>query len=221
LSADSGPPSKPRGGMSEEDRALIRTLGGRISQIIHGEDLDVPDLQRRDELGILANMLSRLAREIGKSRKRDQARGDELEARLDELQAAYQTQEKLLATIRELSSPLLDPHEGVVLLHFLGPLDAARVSSALPVLFARLTERRARVAVLHVTDASPIPSDAASLLVHAEASARKLGARIILSGCSPGRASATEVDLSALSPRAELPEALGVALRLVGYRITR
>ena len=48
----------------EEDRALLRALGGRISQIIHGEDLDFPDLQRRDELGILANMLSRLAREL-------------------------------------------------------------------------------------------------------------------------------------------------------------
>jgi rsbT co-antagonist protein RsbR len=166
----------------DEDRALLRTLGGRISQIIHGEDLDIPDLQRRDELGILANMLSRLAREVGASRRRDLQYRAELEHRVSQLQAAYQIQEKLLGTIRELSSPILEPHEGVVLLPLFGALEAPRIAAVLPALLERVVLRQARAVVLHITDEGPLSAECAALLIRAERSALKVGARVILSG---------------------------------------
>jgi rsbT co-antagonist protein RsbR len=214
------PDAEPRARWVEEDRALLRTLGGRISQIIHGEDVDLPDLQRRDELGILANMLSRLARDLSSARRRDLEYHSELEQRVAQLQSAYLTQEKLLGTIRELSSPILELHEGILLLPLVGALDAARVSSVLPTLLDRIAADRPRVVILHVTD-GPIPGEPATLLLRAEQSARHFGARMILSGVDRAARPEAGIDLSSFTPCADLQEALAAALDFVGYRITR
>jgi rsbT co-antagonist protein RsbR len=213
--------NEARGRWADEDRALLRALGGRISQIIHGEDLDLPDLQRRDELGILANMVSRLARELGAARRRDLQYRTELEHRVDQLQSAYRTQEKLSATIRELSSPVLEPHEGVVLLPIAGALDAARIADVMPALLEHIAARRPRAVILHATSAESLTSEAAALVLRAEQSARHFGARLILSGLPPEAARAGRLDVSRLTPCRHLHEALITALDIAGYRITR
>ena len=222
-----------KGRWDDEDRALLRALGDRVSKVIHGEDLELPDLQRRDELGILANMVSRMARQLGAARRRDQRYHAELELRVEQLQAAYRTQEKLLATIRELSSPVLEPHEGVVLLPIVGALDAARIAHVIPALIDRIAERRPQVVILHVTCAGSLTYESTALLRRVEQAAFQFGARLLLSGvpsedavgglnrsvCPEG--SASTFDMSRLTLCGDLQEALTTALDLVGYRITR
>ena len=202
-------------GWDEDDRALLRALGGRISQIIHGEDLDVPDLQRRDELGILANMLSRLARELGAARRRDREHRAELERRVEELQMAYDTQEVLLTTLRRLRSPLLEPHPGVLLVPLVGALNAARASHEMPALLERLVGDRPRVLIVHLTGEESVTPEAALLVLHAERVARPLGARVILSGVTLAVARARGVDVSHVLRCDDLQEALSRALDLV------
>ncbi len=205
---------------SEEDLALLRSLGSRISQIIHGEQVDVPDVQRRDELGILANMVSRLARELHAARRQDRQYHEEIEHRVEQLQGAYATQERLLATIRELSSPILEVHEGVLLVPIVGTLDAARVGHVMPALLERVAATRPKVVIIHVSGVEGAPAEAAALLLRAGQSARQFGARAILSGVPHGlRVGA--VDLASLTPCSDLQEALSTALDVIGYRITR
>jgi rsbT co-antagonist protein RsbR len=208
------------GRFTEEDLALIRLLGSRISQLIHGEDVDVPDLQRRDELGILANMVSRLARELHVARRQDSQVHAELEHRIAQLQGAYSTQEKLLATIRDMSSPILDVHEGVLLVPIVGTLDAARVGHVMPALLERVAATRPNVVIIHVNGLENASPEAATLLLRAGQSARQFGARAILSGV-PHDAKVGGVDFTALTPCSDLREALSTALDVIGYRITR
>ena len=205
---------------TEEDLGLLRGLGGRLSQILLGEEVDVPDLQRRDELGILSNMVSRLARELHGRRRQEQEQEAELQRRVDELQAAYDTQEKLLGTIRAGVSPILEPHAGVLLVALAGALEAARVGEVLPALLDRIAARRPEAVIVHVADAAALPADTAALLLRAGQSARRLGARLMLSGVAD-TARAGTVDLSPITPCSNLQEALTAALDLVGYRITR
>ena len=208
------------GRWTEEDLALLRGLGGRLSQIILGEEVDVPDLQRRDELGILGNMVSRLARELRKRRQREEEHEAELQRRLEELQAAYATQEKLLGALRSMASPILEPHQGLLLVAIAGAVDAGRVGSVIPDLLDRIAARKPEVVIVHLADASPLPADATALLLRAGQSARRLGARLMLSGIAdPARAQSRE--LSPITPCSTLQEALTVALDLIGYRITR
>jgi rsbT co-antagonist protein RsbR len=209
------------GRWSEDDLALLRALGGRLSQLIHGEDADVPDLQRRDELGILANMVGRLARDLRVVRRNDRAARDELEARVAELQAAYETQEKLLATIREVGSPLLELFDGLLLLPIVGVLDAARVSHVLTGALRPIAQRRPKVLVIHLTGADAISPDVAALLVRFAQSARRHGARAVVLSGVPVTAPRSTIDLSAMAPCADLPEAIATAFDLLGYRIAR
>lgn len=215
---------EPPSGLTEEDRALLRTIGGYLSQIIHGQAVDVPDVQRRDEIGILANMVARVSKELERSRRRDADRRRELEARVAELQSAYETQERLVATIRELSSPILALHPGVLLLPIIGTLTAARVAVILLALTARISDDRPDVAIIDVTGTNTLDADVLSLLLHGSRTTRGLGASIVLAGVGPAALAAARergIDLSSMTTCESLPEALSIGLEHVGYRITR
>lgn len=202
---------------SDEDLALLRTLGGRMSEIIHGEDLEVPDLQRRDELGILVNMVSRLARELRARRRQDSERHLELTRRVEELQSAYETQEKLLAAIRSLPSPILELHEGLLLVPIAGAIDATRIGYVLPGLLERIAALRPEVVLVHSSGGEPLSPEVVALLLRAGQSIRHAGARPILCGVAlPHPAS-----LALLTPCETLQEALIAGLDHIGYRITR
>ena len=207
----------PKSRWNEEDLALLRVLGGRMSQLIHGEDIDVPDQQRRDELGILANMVSRLARELRSRRREQREQREELERRVHELQSAYDTQEKLLSTIRSLPSPILEIHPGVLIAPIAGDVDADRLGFMLRALIERVGVTRAEVVIVHLAAGKPTPPDLAAILLRVDQSLRHVGARAILAGSL----APYPRELSPMIPCATLQEALTVALDIIGYRITR
>jgi rsbT co-antagonist protein RsbR len=186
-----------------------------MSQIIHGEDVDVPDLQRRDELGILANMVARLARELRASRRRDHEHREELMRRVEELSSAYATQEKLLVQSRDVAGSVLEPFRGLLLVPLPAALDAARASRLLTSLLDRTA--RAEVVILHLGTAEPVSTETAAILLRMGQSLRHGGARCILSGAR----GPLPAPLAALSPCEALPHALTAARDLVGHRITR
>lgn len=205
---------------SEEDLALLRGLGGRLSQIILGQEIEVPDLQRRDELGILANMVSRLARELRDRRRSEQESQAELQRRVDQLQSAYETQEKLLGAVRNVVSPILEPYAGVLLVTLTAPIEPARIGDVMTRLLDQVSRQHPEVVIVHVASQSPLASDVATQLLRAGQTARRLGARLMLSGVADGPR-ADGIELSPITPCSNLQEALTAALDLIGYRITR
>jgi rsbT co-antagonist protein RsbR len=175
-------------------------------------------------------MVSRLARELGAARRRDLQYRTELEHRVEQLQSAYRTQEKLLATIRELSSPVLEPFEGIVLLPIAGALDASRIAHVMPALLERVAAKRPAAVIIHVTLAESFTPDAAALVLRAEQSVRHFGVRLILSGVpaeimrGPGAGVApiaTNIDISRVTLCSDLEDALITAFDLLGYRFAR
>jgi rsbT co-antagonist protein RsbR len=231
-----GHPPSTRSRLDEEDRALFRALGARVSEIIHGEEVDLPDLQRRDELGIFANMVNRLARELGAVRRREREREAELQHRAEQLAAAYQTQDRLLGQLRETAAPVLEVQRGVVLVPLNSALDDRRLAATIPAALERIAAARPRAIVLHVTHVDPGAPEAGSIAPfyvsvsrQIERLARRLGARVILSGWPPesrrGLRPATPDADGATVPHfpafADLDEALAVAADHAAQRITR
>lgn len=207
----------PKSRWNAEDLALLRVLGGRMSQLILGEDIDVPDQQRRDELGILSNMVSRLARELRARRREQREQREELERRVGQLQAAYDTQEKLLATIRSLPSPILEIHPGILIAPIAGDVHTERVGYLLRALLERAASARVEAVIVHLAERQPATSDLAALVVRVDQSLRHVGARALLSGVLPPYPK----ELSPMMPSETLQEAMTIALDVVGYRITR
>jgi rsbT co-antagonist protein RsbR len=246
--AGSSPPSA-RSRLDEEDRALYRALGARVSEIIHGAEIDLPDLQRRDELGIFANMVNRLARELGAVRRRDREREAELQQRAEQLAAAYQTHDRLLGQLRETAAPILEVQRGVVLVPLNSALDDARLAATIPAALEQIAAARPRAIVLHVThvdvgqpdgrprapvdgrapEAGSIAPFYVTVSRQIERLARRLGARVILSGWPPEsrrglRPATPDADgapLPHLPAFADLDEALAVAADHAAQRITR
>ena len=98
MSQDDTPLSGPVKRFSREDRDLIRRIGTNLRRLINNEDvLDI--VPRQDELGILANMVNRVAKELSQARKKDH----ESRLQLEELLQQQQTiQEELRNTILNL-----------------------------------------------------------------------------------------------------------------------
>ena len=103
-------------------------------------------------------------------------------------QAFVSTNEQVIhrqqQAIRELSTPLLQLREGMLILPMVGALDQPRLEQLRAGLLEGIRERRARVVVVDVTGVPEIDSSAANELIGAVASARMMGAEVIISGLS-------------------------------------
>ncbi len=207
--------------LSDEDRALIRRIGGQLSQLIHGMPAELPDIQRRDELGLLANMVSRVARELTLARSAAETHGADVDRLTTKLQSAYETQEKLFGRVRELSYPMLVLHPDVLLVPFAGALVLAGFVEIVEPILHRLAATRARAVILDITRIEVFDEEAARSLLKIERTARARGVVSVLAGIPVGAEEATGIDLSPLNPCADLAQALKMALDFVGYRIVR
>jgi two-component system, sensor histidine kinase and response regulator len=71
--------------LSDEELALIRWIGTRMSRLLLGRYEELPFIERADELGIVANMVARVVGELRAARNRDEKQRQELSARVREL----------------------------------------------------------------------------------------------------------------------------------------
>lgn len=207
--------------LTEDDRALLREIGAHLSRIMHDEPAEPLDVERKDEIGILARMVSRAGKVIQRGRERDAQHRRELERRIQELEEAYEKQEELVGTIRALSAPIMNIHRGVLLVPIVGALDPGRAELILTAVLKRITEARARVVILDVTGVPALDAGVGHIVLRGLGAIKLLGARALLCGISPSLADFVVrrlPDVSALEPHADLESALQTALRLVARR---
>ena len=215
--------------LTPEERALLRAVGQHLGHLLQDRTPDtarpeLPEVDRQDELGMLVNMMRRVSRELTRTRARDQARQKELEKQVIELEAARAEQEKLLATIRELSSPVLAVHQGILLVPLVGALDEARADYVTGTLLERIATGGTEVVILDVTGVSAMDPAVADRLLSAGRAAKLLGATPLVSGLSAEMARgaiALGADLSALVPAGDLKGAIARAVRIVRGRSVR
>jgi rsbT co-antagonist protein RsbR len=96
--------------------------------------------------------------------------------------------------IRELSTPVLQVRERLLILPIIGVLDPARARQLTEQLLAAIRDSRARVVVIDVTGVATIDLTVANHLVQAVEASRLMGASAILTGVS-SRIAQTLVDL--------------------------
>jgi rsbT co-antagonist protein RsbR len=96
--------------------------------------------------------------------------------------------------IRELSTPVLQVRDRLLILPIIGVLDSARARQLTEQLLAAIRDNRARVVVIDVTGVATIDLTVANNLVQAVEASRLMGARAILTGVS-SRIAQTLVDL--------------------------
>jgi rsbT co-antagonist protein RsbR len=126
--------------------------------------------------------------------------------------------------IQELSTPVLQLREGLLLLPIIGAVDARRAHLLTDTLLRAIRSRRARVVVVDVTGVAAVNPEVANHLVQSVEAARLIGVIVILSGLSPAVARALielGVNLSAYDVVGDLQSGIERSEHLLGYRVVK
>jgi rsbT co-antagonist protein RsbR len=123
--------------------------------------------------------------------------------------------------IRELSTPVLQLRDRLLILPIIGVLDSARARQLTEQLLGAIQDKRARVVVIDITGVATIDRTVANHLVQTVEASRLMGASTILTGLSSEIAQTLVdlgVDLSMMKTVGDLQGGLVEAERLAGYR---
>lgn len=125
--------------------------------------------------------------------------------------------------IRELSTPVLQVRERLLILPIIGVLDSQRARQVTEQLLRGIRTNRAKVVVIDITGVPTIDQTVANNLVQTVEASRLMGASVIITGLSSEIAQTLVtigVDLSKVNAVGDLQGGIEEAERLLGYEVT-
>jgi rsbT co-antagonist protein RsbR len=126
------------------------------------------------------------------------------------------------AAIRELSTPVLQIRDRLLILPIIGVLDSYRARQLTEGLLRAIRDNRAKVVVMDVTGVVTVDSKVANHLLQTIAASRLMGAEVIITGLSADVAQSLVtlgVELAKLNAVGDLQGGLEKAERLLGYEL--
>ncbi|HWF71141.1 MAG TPA: STAS domain-containing protein [Mycobacterium sp.] len=126
--------------------------------------------------------------------------------------------------IRELSTPVLQVREQLLILPIIGVLDSQRARQVTEQLLRAIRANRAKVVVIDITGVPTIDSTVANHLVQTVDASGLMGASVIITGLSSEIALTLVtigLDLSKVNAVGDLQGGIEEAERLLGYEVTR
>src|ERR1700675_824643 len=124
--------------------------------------------------------------------------------------------------IRELSTPVLQVRERLLILPIIGVIDPQRARQLTEQLLRAIRTNRAKVVVIDITGVAAMDVTVANHLVQTVEASRLLGATVIVTGLSPEIAQTLVtigVDLGKMNTVGDLQGGIEEAERLLGYKV--
>ena len=124
--------------------------------------------------------------------------------------------------IRELSTPVLQVRERLLILPIIGVIDPQRARQLTEQLLRGIRFNRAKVVVIDITGVAAMDEAVANHLVQTVEASRLLGATVIVTGLSPEIAQTLVtigVDLGKMNTVGDLQGGIEQAERLLGYKV--
>jgi rsbT co-antagonist protein RsbR len=140
------------------------------------------------------------------------------------IHARESTMRKQQEAIRELSTPVLQIRDRLLLLPIIGVIDTQRARLITESLLASIRANRAKVVVMDVTGVATIDSRVANHLLQTVTAARLMGATVIVTGLSSEVAQSLVslgIDLTRLNTVGDLQGGIEEGERLLGYRLVQ
>ena len=125
--------------------------------------------------------------------------------------------------IRELSTPVLQVRDRLLILPIIGVIDPQRARQLTEQLLRGIRANRAKVVVIDITGVAAMDSNVANHLVLTVEASRLLGATVIVTGLSPEIAQTLVnigVELAKMTTVGDLQGGIEEAERLLGYKVT-
>lgn len=124
-------------------------------------------------------------------------------------------QRGLLHTIRELSTPVLPIHEGVLVMPLIGRMDSERGSQLTDALLDGVQRHQAEIVIIDITGVKTVDAAVAGHLIQATRAAALLGTECVLVGIAPPIAQMLVqlgVDFGPLTTRRDLRDGVAYAI---------
>lgn len=153
--------------------------------------------------------------------KRRQAEIERLEASLEEKAAIIAGQNALL---EQLSVPVIQIWEGVLLVPLVGAIDSRRAAQVMENLLESIGREGAEIVIIDITGVPMVDTSVASHLVRAVQAAQLLGCQSVMVGISPEIAQTLVglgIDFSRITTRASLQNGLEYAFSFLSYSVKR
>jgi rsbT co-antagonist protein RsbR len=126
--------------------------------------------------------------------------------------------------IMDLSTPVLQVREGMLILPIVGLLDSQRAQQFTEQLLRGIRAARARVAVVDITGVPGVDSRVANHLLQTVDACKLMGANVVVTGLSPEIAQtlvSLGIDLGRMQTVGDLQGGIEEAERLLGYEVSR
>ena len=124
----------------------------------------------------------------------------------------------------ELSTPVVKLWDGILALPMIGTLDSARTQIVMESLLQRIVDTGAELAIIDITGVPTVDTLVAQHLLKTVTAIRLMGADCIISGVRPQIAQTIVhlgVDLQGVTTKSNLADALNLALKKLGFAVTR
>ncbi len=140
-----------------------------------------------------------------------------------QLREVVEQQQQLIATIRELSTPVMPVHDGILVLPLIGNVDSERSRQIMEALLTSVQQQQAELIIIDITGVPIVDTAVANHLIQAIRAVGLLGAQCVLVGISPEVAQTVVqlgLDLSHLVTRSNLQTGIAYALARRGLALT-
>lgn len=147
----------------------------------------------------------------------------ELERSREQLRATIEEQERLIQTIRDMSTPVVPIYDEIIVLPLVGAIDSQRSAQIMEALLSGIQHYAAEIAIIDITGVSVVDTSVANHLIQTTRAASLLGAHCVLVGISAEVAQAIVhlgIDLSTMVTRSNLQAGIEYALGRLGKQIT-
>lgn len=124
----------------------------------------------------------------------------------------------------ELSTPVVKLWDGILALPMIGTLDSARTQIVMESLLQKIVETESQIAIIDITGVPTVDTLVAQHLLKTVTAIRLMGADCIISGVRPQIAQTIVhlgVDLQGITTKANLADALALALKRTGVTFTK
>ena len=142
---------------------------------------------------------------------------------LRELQQSYDDVSRLVDTVRQLSSPVIQVWEDVLVLPLIGAIDSRRALRIMEDLLTGITHYQAEQVIIDITGVLVMDTSVVNYLLKTISAASLLGARCMLVGINSEMAQtivSLGLDLSSIATYSNLRAGIQAALQSTGHAIT-
>ncbi len=149
--------------------------------------------------------------------------GDQFKRMQENITRMEEELDSQMRTIRELGTPILPVHEGIIVLPIVGMLDSSRANQVMENLLVAITDFQADMVIMDITGVPVVDTSVANYLLQTTRAVNLVGAHVILVGIGSEIAQTMVqlgVDLSTITTLANLQEGLQYAFNELGFTIS-